>query len=124
MPADGDCVPEADVDARAAYVRWIRAGSWKPLIHEQGAEKRVPFFVERVARGRGFFSSLLVKSTGPQHCQGGRARERSRRPTGSGARGGAARALGAGARRVRAPDGPPGLGGRPSARALTRAAGV
>src|SRR6266550_1386151 len=33
MPAYEHFVPEADVDALAAYVRWIRAGSWKPLIH-------------------------------------------------------------------------------------------
>ncbi len=32
MPAYEHFVPEADVDALAAYVRWIRAGSWRPLI--------------------------------------------------------------------------------------------
>jgi len=32
MPAYAHFVPEADVDALAAYVRWIRAGSWRPLI--------------------------------------------------------------------------------------------
>ena len=33
MPAFQRFIPEMDVDALAAYVRWIRAGSWKPLIH-------------------------------------------------------------------------------------------
>ena len=33
MPAYEHFVPEADVDALAAYVRWIRGGSWRPLIH-------------------------------------------------------------------------------------------
>src|SRR5438132_1106230 len=32
MPAYEHFVPEADVEALAAYVRWIRAGSWRPLI--------------------------------------------------------------------------------------------
>src|SRR5262249_17964452 len=32
MPAYEHFVPEADVDALAAYVRWIRAGSWRPLV--------------------------------------------------------------------------------------------
>src|SRR5437867_3456577 len=32
MPAYAHFVPEADVDALAAYVRWIRAGSWRPFI--------------------------------------------------------------------------------------------
>ncbi len=32
MPAYGRFVPDADVDALAAYVRWIRAGAWRPLI--------------------------------------------------------------------------------------------
>ena len=31
MPAFGRFVGEADVDALAAYVRWIRAGAWRPL---------------------------------------------------------------------------------------------
>src|SRR5213594_1348542 len=32
IPAYEHFVPEADVQALAAYVRWIRAGSWRPLI--------------------------------------------------------------------------------------------
>src|SRR5437667_355616 len=32
MPAFQRFVPEMDVDALAAYVRWIRAGTWRPLI--------------------------------------------------------------------------------------------
>jgi mono/diheme cytochrome c family protein len=32
MAAYGRFVPEADVEALAAYVRWIRAGAWRPLI--------------------------------------------------------------------------------------------
>src|SRR5919198_1004075 len=32
MPAYEQFVPVADMDALAAYVRWIRAGSWRPLV--------------------------------------------------------------------------------------------
>jgi len=32
MPAYERFVPAEDVEALAAYVRWIRAGSWKPLV--------------------------------------------------------------------------------------------
>src|SRR5947208_2894252 len=32
MPAYEHFVPDADVQALAAYVRWIRAGSWRPLV--------------------------------------------------------------------------------------------
>src|SRR5256712_242220 len=32
MPSYRRFVTEADVDALAAYVRWIRGGSWRPLI--------------------------------------------------------------------------------------------
>ena len=32
MPAFQRFVPEMDLDALAAYVRWIRAGTWRPLI--------------------------------------------------------------------------------------------
>src|SRR3989442_1092121 len=32
MPAYRRFVPEDDLDALAAYVRWIHAGSWRPLI--------------------------------------------------------------------------------------------
>lgn len=31
MPAYGRFLPEADIAALAAYVRWIRAGAWRPL---------------------------------------------------------------------------------------------
>jgi mono/diheme cytochrome c family protein len=31
MPAYGKVVPAADIDALAAYVRWLRAGSWRSL---------------------------------------------------------------------------------------------
>jgi len=46
------------------------------------------------------------RRTGPRIMGGGRARERSCRPTGSGARGGAARALDRSTRSARAPNGP------------------
>ena len=32
MPAYGDFVPDADVDALAAWVRWIRSGAWPTLV--------------------------------------------------------------------------------------------
>ncbi len=31
MPAYGRFLPDADIDALTAYVRWIHAGSWRPL---------------------------------------------------------------------------------------------
>jgi hypothetical protein len=31
MPAYERFLPAADLDALAAYVRWIRAGAWRPL---------------------------------------------------------------------------------------------
>src|SRR5206468_9147172 len=58
--------------------------------------------------------------------EGGRARERSSRPTGSGGRGGAARTLERSARSARAPDGPPDMreAERESARAGRRGLGA
>jgi mono/diheme cytochrome c family protein len=32
MPAYGDFIKAEDVDALVAYVKWIRAGTWKPLL--------------------------------------------------------------------------------------------
>jgi len=31
MPAYGRFLPEADIDALVAFVRWVRAGDWRPL---------------------------------------------------------------------------------------------
>ncbi len=33
MPAYGRFIAAEDVDALVAYVKWIRAGAWKPLLH-------------------------------------------------------------------------------------------
>ena len=32
MPAYGRFLPDADIDALVAYVRWIRVGAWRPLV--------------------------------------------------------------------------------------------
>src|SRR5262249_23750892 len=32
MPAYKDRVPAEDIDALVAYVKWIRAGAWRPLV--------------------------------------------------------------------------------------------